>query len=347
MFRIIVAITFVLSSVTAKTTRAMGNDQLWDETKSNKAVPTSRVLSQYASLCLGDADTMRSFRSLFLDRTIQYSKPTFGAISIRYFLFAPNPTKSTQKWPLIVYLHGQGDGESDEHHHLTCMARCFFPSPWQPERYPFFLLSVLCPRQHTAWTPSLEDPLDMLDVVASIVEDSIREFPIDSNRISLMGVSKGGTGCWELALRYPNRFSAMGVAASRGCELSRTHTLAKLPIWAFHSTRDPATPINAVRQTVQALKNAGGTVHLTEIDSESHDSWTPAFDSYDLLEWLISQQCGKDSSYAPGMPPLTKRAIRVTTSAVTKYKWGGWLSLVLPALATLTVAVRLLQRWLL
>ena len=47
-----------------------------------------------------------------------------------------------------------------------------------------------------------EDVLRAIDTVLSVYE-------IDERRIYLAGVSMGGTGCWNLAVRYPHRFAGI------------------------------------------------------------------------------------------------------------------------------------------
>jgi pimeloyl-ACP methyl ester carboxylesterase len=52
------------------------------------------------------------------------------------------------------------------------------------------------------------------DDVLRVIEETCRLFPVDPERIYLAGSSMGGTGCWHLASRYPDRFG--GIAAGCG-----------------------------------------------------------------------------------------------------------------------------------
>jgi hypothetical protein len=86
------------------------------------------------------------------------------------------------------------------------------------------------------------------------------------------------------------------------------------------------------------LKDAGGNVHLTEIESSGHDCWSAAFNDYHLLDWLLSQRRGHVSP-APG-------SISMSNGLQDLFKeWRWWQVLAQAAvlaaiLAILAVAVR-------
>ncbi len=208
----------------------------------------------------------------------------------KYRLFEPATTDPQDKKPLIVWLHGRGEAGEDNVAQLGWLFKFMFPPPWIRERYPFFVLAVQCPSDNRWWTgDGKEGSVDMVDVVASILEQTINDHPVDVDRISLVGISSGGTGCWNLAVRHPELFAAVAPCGSAGENPASLTALIHVPIWAFHNTGD-SMPIRFVRETVRALHEAGGDVHLTEFDAEGHDCWSAAFENYDLLNWLLSQR---------------------------------------------------------
>jgi predicted esterase len=309
-------------------------DRLWAQTHATSSTSAEAILRDYSSLCVGDSAAIRSFRSIFLERSFNgarhegevYDEPT------RYLLFAPNVAGAEDRRPLVVWLHGTGDGEADLQHHLTWLARLFFPPPWQRSRYPFFFLSVLRPARYKSWSAAPGSADDMLDRVLAILDEIVGECPIDASRIAVVGASSGGTGCWEMVLRSPGRFAGVAPLASRGSDETRVRQIAGVPIWAFHCTGDKAVPIIGVRQTVRALKDAGGMVLLTEFESDDHDSWTPAFDDYDLLNWMLSQKLGDAKRYPPGSRSLSTRARPLVRAAATAAVWIAWLIIPLAAI---------------
>src|SRR5207302_8806353 len=81
------------------------------------------------------------------------------------------------------------------------------------------------------------------------------ELPVDSTRISVMGMSMGGFGTWDLVTRFPGRFAA-AVPICGGGDPSAAPALAKLPVWAFHGAKDPSVKPGRSRGMVEALKRA-------------------------------------------------------------------------------------------
>jgi predicted esterase len=264
-------------------------------------------------------DHDRMFLALFSDLTFTYTGRGYRDRPFRYRLFVPETAGPGDKRPLLVWLHGRGESGDDISSHLRHLSRIIFKEPSQRERYPFFLLAVQCPRDNSHWTTSSENADDMLNVVIAILEETLRDYPVDASRVSLSGISSGGSGAWELAVRRPELFSCVAPIASGGADPSRIDRLKGLPVWAFHSTNDSGTPVHLVRSTVAALQRGGGTVHLTEISHAQHDCWTAAFEDYELLSWLLSQKRGDTSSPSPGS---------VSTKARLQLAWkslrAGW-----------------------
>ena len=108
--------------------------------------------------------------------------------------------------------------------------------------------------------------------------------------------------------------------SSAGGELDKVKQLVHVPVWAFHCTRDLTADVRGDRQTVAALKAAGGQACLTEVNSAEHDSWHAAFLDYDLLSWLLYQRRGEASDYPPGKILFKNRLKHLGESAVS---WLG------------------------
>lgn len=168
----------------------------------------------------------------------------------------------------------------------------------------------------------------MLNVVMAALENTLQENPaIDPSRISLIGVSAGGSGCWELAMRHPEKFSCVAPTGSGGGDNSRVSQLVGLPVWAFHSIHDRSTPIDGVRNTVEALKAVGGQVELTEVNSSDHFVWRMAFDDYDLLGWLLHERRQPAKSIATAeqkfpLGPIAAAAGIILTLAFLVWQFG-------------------------
>lgn len=237
------------------------------------------------------------FLALFVEPTLTYSGRGYENREFTYRLFVPEITSPNQRLPLIVWLHGYGKGGDDNIDQLAEVEKYLLPRPWVRKRYPFFVLALQCPEGNRLWTTTSDNADDMVNVLQAALETTIREHSIDSSRISLVGLSSGGSGCWEMAMRHPEQFSGVAPLGSGGGDLSRINTLVGIPVWAFHCSRDRFTPPDAVRATVAALKAVGGSVELTEVNSASHNCWTAAFEKYGLLGWLVSRQLPQTDAF--------------------------------------------------
>jgi dienelactone hydrolase len=238
------------------------------------------------------------FLALFDEFSFTYTGGGYREKLFRYRLFVPETSGPEDKRPLIVWLHGVSTSGEDNYTQLRHLSTLVFTKPWEHQRYPFFLLAIQCPHDNHTWTTGKADADDMLSVLSAILDKTLEDQPIDPDRVSLTGVSSGGGGAWEFALRRPEVFSCVAPIASSGADSSRISRLASVPVWAFHSREDQGSPVEAVRSTVAALKAAGGMAHLTEVDMQGHNCWNAAFLDYELLPWMLAQKRGE----APARP---------------------------------------------
>jgi predicted peptidase len=241
------------------------------------------------------------FGELFSEQSYEYSGRAYHNKTFRYQLFIPDMSPPPEGLPLIVWLHGYGEAGDDNRSQLRYLYELVLRPLLKHSKCPFFLLALQCPKDNPSWTTTSANADDMIDVLLATIDKTTAERPVDLQRITVAGVSSGGTGCWEFAMRHPDRFAAIALMASSGCDRSRLDKLVDVPVWAFHNTRDSGTPIDSVRATVRDLQAAGGSAFLTEYEIAGHDAWTAAFLTDDLLDWLLAQRRGKRSwLHAPG-----------------------------------------------
>jgi predicted peptidase len=263
--------------------------------------------------------------ALFSDLSYRYTGRGYHDKRIRYRLFVPEKRDPPQKLPLIVWLHGWGESGDENYAHVWQLGSCIFQPPLDRKRFPFFVLAVQCPSDNRDWTTTSPNADDMIDVVAAILDKTVRDYPVDPTRISLSGISSGGDGCWEFAMRSPDRFSAVAPIGSGGGDLARVNRLVGLPVWAFHSEFDSGTPIDGDRATVAAIQAAGGRAYLTEIPTSVHNCTNACFRDYDLIDWLSSQRRGETSNYAPGTITFNRRLTALKTDLSTVVSsWKPW-----------------------
>lgn len=199
-----------------------------------------------------------------------------------YWLYTPeNPTENM---PLIVYLHGaSGRGEdlnlvvSDED----------FPKYLQSGELGDVRAYVLIPQL----PPDLRSWSDIDDSLYSLIQKTVSDFSVDTENISLVGFSMGGTAVWELAAEYPDLFARIApLAGSARGVLERVSVLQEIPVRAFVGSADTVIAPNSSEQMVAELKKAGADAQIIVLDGADHVS-VPSLVYHDesirLVEWLV------------------------------------------------------------
>lgn len=224
----------------------------------------------------------------------EYKNETF-----RYLFLRPETVEPGKKYPLILFLHGAGERGDDS----ELLKKHFLPSIASDDfrkRFPCFVVAAQCRRDRT-WAKfgpggtrtapvMAAEPSDDLAAALQAVDEVIREFPVDENRLYLTGISMGGYGSWDLAMRQPNRWAAVAPICGGGDE-SKGGLLVDVPLWVFHGDADPAVPVERSRNMVEAVRKAGGHPKYTEYPGVEHDSWTQTYaDPNGLLPWLFEQR---------------------------------------------------------
>jgi predicted peptidase len=198
----------------------------------------------------------------------------------------------------VIFLHGAGERGDDNTAQLK-----FFPEmmaqPAYREKYECFVLAPQCRRDkrwvEVNWGDKLsvkqpEDPGDQMKAAMQILDETIKREPIDTSRLYLTGLSMGGYGSWDWAMREPDRFAAV-VPICGGGDESKAGRLAKTPVWAVHGDADNVVPVERTRRMIDAIKQAGGKPNYTELPGVGHNSWTPAYtDAKGVVPWMFEQK---------------------------------------------------------
>lgn len=220
-----------------------------------------------------------------------------GDVTYPYRLLQPRGERPAAGWPLVVFLHGAGERGTDNERQLTWLARPMAQSPLR-ERFPSLLLAVQCPPGamwvERPWadrdsTPMANQPAPALQAVQQALATLLRRPDVDPDRVYLTGLSMGGYGSWELAMRMPTTFAAVLPVCGGGDEREAWRLLG-LPIWAWHGANDKVVPPERSRLLVERLRLLGGDVRYDELAGVGHDSWKQAYGADAGLSWLFAQR---------------------------------------------------------
>jgi len=182
---------------------------------------------------------------------------TDQGVTLPYRLFIPDNYSPLNKYPIVLTLHGAGDGGTDN---LSQIANSRIATSWavpvNQAKYPCFIVSPQAP-PNRLWEES-----DIAATVFDLLDSLARAYAIDTNRLYVTGFSIGGVGSWYLITRFPDRFAA-AIPMSGGWDpatvLPTTHT----PVWDFQGSLDLAT-LPYARNMIDALKAIGRLVVYTQ-----------------------------------------------------------------------------------
>jgi predicted peptidase len=203
-------------------------------------------------------------------------------VGLKYLLHLPEDydNSSSKKWPLILFLHGMGERGDDvelvKRHGIARIAET-------KGGLPFITVSPQCPAD--SWW------LFETDALVLLLDEIIRTYSVDTDRVYLTGLSMGGFGTWYLASLYPERFAAIAPICGGGLRQigfpERAAALKDVPVWAFHGSDDNVVPVQESQKIVDYLQSIGANVKFTVYPGVKHDSWTETYNNPELYEWFL------------------------------------------------------------
>jgi poly(3-hydroxybutyrate) depolymerase len=241
---------------------------------------------------------------------------TVGGLTLPYRLFVPHGYDQTQRYPLVVVLHGAGERGTDNVKNVQYGFGTFTFERNQG-RQPMFVVAPQCPSSmqwvNTPWeegTYSVNQvPISApLKVVVGLIDELQERYAIDAQRIYIAGVSMGGFGTWDIISRYPTRFAA-AVPICGGGDPLQAQVLKDLPIWTFHGDDDEQVPYEGTRVTAQAIHDVGGIVQFTTFAQMGHGIWFGVFRTQAVVDWMLAQRQGGTGVVMPTPHLLQQRSM--------------------------------------
>ncbi|MER7928734.1 PHB depolymerase family esterase [Streptomyces sp. NPDC096057] len=283
----------------------------------NVMLDLTYTVTQHAPIVL------RGHRSIVIEKFVQaprLSDPEVDVFSshisgsgMKYRLYSPTEAHFPRhvKHPLIVWLHGGGEGASlpDNYYDNETTLRANrgalgFATP-EAQRI-FDGAYVVAPQSTSYW---MEDGPRFAPLIHEIINDVARENRVDRDRIYVAGCSNGGYMSMKMTAVYPAMFAASvpicGIVTALqpgGSPLLSDSELAQIstPSWLVASADDPI--VDAQANTVHAHEVIPGSL-LTLYDHViwnghqyvGHYSWiyvahnNPSIDGTHVWQWMASR----------------------------------------------------------
>ncbi|MBZ5607074.1 MAG: prolyl oligopeptidase family serine peptidase [Acidobacteriia bacterium] len=240
----------------------------------------------------------------FLDRTV-----TVGIKTYRFQIYVPADYTAAKPWPIILSLHGnsvQGDdGLLPTRRGLADAIRL------RRDAFPVICVFPQAPKDEFWEQPSMQQ------LAIAELDQTVKEFRIDTSREYLTGYSMGAAGSYRIAYKWPERFAAIAtgagtvqpIPASLGPDRAKidervnpftvepdpfsalARRIKDVPAWVFHGDADTVVSIEQSHLLVAALRAAGATVRFAEMSETKHNEGTDKmYGNVELITWLLAQR---------------------------------------------------------
>jgi hypothetical protein len=187
--------------------------------------------------------------------------------SLTYKVYVPNDV--TTKMPLIMYLHGDGGGETLMYN----MTKKVYG-----DDFPFILVAPI----GGMWA----ETSGRISELKSIIDTVCKKYSCDTSRISIAGHSRGAIGTWAMVNAYPKLFYS-AVPVSCGGSITASN-FKNTKVKAFcGNTGDDITYYKNMLRNVNAINKAGGNAKIVQLNTDHNGAPKLAF-TKDTIEWMIN-----------------------------------------------------------
>ena len=274
-----------------------------------------------------------------------------GDINLTYGFYAPQDSTKTGKKPLIVWLHGAGEGGTNPEiailgNQVTNLSKPliqkYFTTDTVAGAY------VLAPQSPTMWMDNGSGQQGGSDVGDSIYTESlfklIQKFvtdhtDIDANRVYIGGCSNGGWMTIEMLSKHGEFFAAafpIAVPFDKDAGLTEEEfaRLVNVPMWITHAQADMTVSIGTSRNDmwqpvfdgftetnsnqlyIELLKAGATNVHYTLFNTVTVDGVT--YDGHWSWIYTLRDECANVQSTKEGFALAD-----LTTESAEKVQVGG------------------------
>lgn len=175
-----------------------------------------------------------------LEDQFEYGQgPETEGYAIDYRYFSPVKENDSTKYPVVIWLHGMGDGGHDGSqitHDTALWASAEFQSRFRESEGAFIIAPRSLEEKELYWDDCLIYPLRAaLDDFIAQNKDNI-----DMSRIYAGGYSMGGKMTLKMAVAYPEFFAAIfPICPAWVPDETATAKLSNIPVWLTSGKTDP------------------------------------------------------------------------------------------------------------
>ncbi|MFC5571442.1 alpha/beta fold hydrolase [Lysobacter yangpyeongensis] len=211
-----------------------------------------------------------------------------------YRLMTPSTATVGERSPLVVLLHGSGAIGDDNTAQIGPVARAW-AEPAVRARFGGYVLAPQVATRSADYHAGCDGlpasaPGDSLAAVLALIDDVVARYPIDPDRIYLVGFSMGASAALDALVERPRGFAAVVAFAPVPPDRHFAARVAAVPMLLVHGSADAENPYAADRAWARAVAQAGGRPRFVVIDGMAHEFPRQMLRRADWREWLFAQR---------------------------------------------------------
>ena len=173
------------------------------------------------------------------------------------------PSTLTENAPLLIMMHGYGSDENDLFSFASELPDEFFiisaraPYPMAPYGNAWYAINFDAERGK--WNDK-EQAEASRDLIAKFIDETIENYPVNKDNVTLLGFSQGSILSYGVALNYPEK--VRNIVALSGYvyhdilpEDLKDKDYTALDFYCSHGSVDQVIPVDWARQTPTFLKS--------------------------------------------------------------------------------------------
>jgi phospholipase/carboxylesterase len=203
------------------------------------------------------------------------------------------PKIKLDKNPLILLLHGYGSNEEDLFSFATELPEEYYiisaRAPYDMQYGAFAWYAINFDADENKFSDHEQAKVSR-DLIVGFIDELIQTYPIDAQKVALVGFSQGAILSYAVALSYPEKVQKV-VAMSGYLNLEIVaedylkNNFTNLKIFASHGTVDQVIPVEWARKTPAILENLG--INITYKEYPVGHGVAPQ-NFYDFKNWLVN-----------------------------------------------------------
>ena len=197
-----------------------------------------------------------------------------------------------EKNPVLILLHGYGSNEEDLFSFAPELPDDSYVisirAPYDLQPYGHAWYAIHFDADENKFSDN-EQAKESVTLIAGFIDEIVKQYPIDTKNVTLIGFSQGAILSYATALTYPEKIAK--VVALSGYfnqdilpEVIDTKAISHLKFFVSHGTVDQVIPVDWARKAKPALENLGLEVEYQEYPI-GHGVSPKNF--FDFKNWLL------------------------------------------------------------